>query len=559
MLYSDKVMKNQKKMKMKIYVILVPIVSLIISCCTGRTDLENAKGSINIADLESWVKELGSDRFLGRAPFTDGEKITVEYLADQLKDIGFEPAFNGSYFQNVPMVKISSAVKSPVTIQSTGTVFEFDAPNEIAVISPQVKKEIIINSSEMIFAGFGIVAPEYGWNDYRGLDVKGKTVVVMINDPGLYTGDTTLFKGSEMTYYGRWTYKYEEAARQGALGILIIHETKGAGYAYTIPRKSSVSPSLYIQSADSNSTHCQFTGWISSGTAEKLFGSKGMMVSELRAAACKKDFSGFPLEMNISLSINNKIEHNQSKNVAGILKGSVRPDESIVYTAHWGHLGIGEPENGDSIYNGAVDNGTSMAWELAIGKAFSRLKKKPERSIVLLFPTAEEQGLAGSFFYTEHPVFPIDKTVACLNNDGLLPIGRMKDVMIIGFGQSELDDYVKEAAAEQDRYICGDPNSHTGMFFRSDHFSFVRKGIPSLYARGSVESREFGKEWAAVKEKEYIEDKYHRPSDNFEPGKWNFEGIAEDAALAFTVGYRLAVSDTFPELKSGSEFLKIRK
>jgi len=274
--------------------------------------------------------------------------------------------------------------------------------------------------------------------------------------------------------------------------------------------------------------------------------------------ACKRGFTGFPLRIDISMSIRNRVRYNKSANVAGIIKGSENPDECIIYTAHWDHFGIGEKENGDSIYNGAVDNGTSLAWELAIGKAFSTLEKKPRRSIILLFPTAEEQGLLGSAYYTGYPVIPMEKTIACLNNDGLLPMGRMKDVTITGYGQSDLDSLTMIVAAVQDRYVTGDPESHTGMYFRSDHFSFAAKGVPSLYAKGSTESREFGKEWAAKQRKDYIENRYHRPSDNYDPDSFNFEGIAEDAALAFTIGYKLANSDYFPEWKSGSEFKQLR-
>ena len=486
---------------------LILIISFSINCHVGTSDFENAKQSINVSDLETWVKELGSDRFMGRAAFTEGEKLTVEYLADQLKKIGFEPAFSGSYFQEVPMVKIISGVYGPVNIRTSSSSFDFHAPDDFAIISPAIEKSISIDSSEMIFAGFGIVAPEYGWDDYSGLDVKGKTVVVMVNDPGLYSGDTSLFKGSEMTYYGRWTYKYEEAARQGALGILIIHESKGAGYDYTIPRKSSITPNLYIQSDGSNTSRCRFTGWISAETAEKIFGTKATDVSGLRAKAYKKGFSGFSTGTYISLRINNTVEYNKSKNVAGILKGTERP----------------------------------------------------ERSIILLFPTSEEDGLAGSLYYTDHPVFPIQKCVACLNNDLLLPLGRMKDVMITGYGQSELDDFVRDAATEQDRYVTGDPNPHTGMYFRSDHFSFAKKGVPSLFARGNTDSREFGKKWAAEMEQEYIRNRYHKPSDNYQPEKWNLEGIAEDAALGFSVGYKIATSEVFPRWKRGSEFKKIRE
>jgi len=542
------------------------IISLILFlcffsavCCNRSSDFENARDTINTSDLESFVSELGSDRFMGRAPFTEGEKITVEYLAEQLKKIGFEPAFNGSYFQDVPMVRIISRVEGPVKVRSAIAEFEFSTPDDVAIISPRIENKIVVSNSEMVFAGFGIVAPEYGWNDYEGLDVKDKTVVVLVNDPGLYTGDTTLFKGHEMTYYGRWTYKYEEAARQGAAGVLIIHETQGAGYDYTIPRKSSVTPNLYIQSADNNSSRCRFTGWITSETASLLLKTKSLDVMDLRSEACKKEFRGFPMEMKISLDITNTIDYNKSKNVAGILRGSVRPEENVVYTAHWDHFGIGEKENGDSIYNGAVDNGTSMAWVLSIGKAFSALNHRPARSVILLFPTAEEDGLIGSYFYNENPVFPVDKTVACFNNDLLLPIGRMKDVMITGYGQSELDDYVKIAAAEQDRYVTGDPYAHTGMYFRSDHFPFAKKGVPALYSRGSTDSREFGKEWAAEQERDYLRNRYHKPADNFEPDKWNFEGIAEDAELAFTVGCKLVMSDIFPEWKQRSEFRRLRK
>ncbi|MCJ7447259.1 MAG: M28 family peptidase [Bacteroidales bacterium] len=318
-----------------------------------------------------------------------------------------------------------------------------------------------------------MVAPEYGWNDYADLDVKGKTVIVMINDPGLYTGDISFFKGREMTYYGRWTYKYEEAARQGADGIIIIHETEGAGYTYAVPRNSAISSRFYLHNNRNSKFLCRFSGWLSAQAADKLFTNCGLNVAKLRMEACKKGFKGFPLNMEISLTIRNSVKYNNSRNVAGILKGRKRPEECIVYTAHWDHFGIGEPENGDSIYNGAVDNGTSMAWALAIGKAFSQLKQKPDRSVILLFPTSEEQGLIGSIYYTENPVLPMKKTVACINNDLLLPIGRMKDIMITGYGQSELDDFVERAASAQGRYVINDPNSHTGMYFRSDHFAFA--------------------------------------------------------------------------------------
>ncbi len=536
--------------------IILCLTICFTACKTSKTDINKAIRNITIDYLASHVSELGSDRFMGRQPFTEGETITINYLADQLKELGFEPAFSGSYFQDVPMIEIVSSIKEVTVRKSDNKVYKLNSPDEAAIISPQLKEDIRIDNSEIIFAGFGIVAPEYDWNDYKRLDVKGKTVVVMVNDPGLYTGDTTLFKGREMTYYGRWTYKYEEAARQGAQGVIIIHETEGAGYPYTIPRKSSITSRFYLESADSNASMCQFTGWFSADAAATLLEECGYDVEKLRMDACKKEFSGFPLNMVISLTIRNTFRHNKSYNVAGILRGSHKPDEAVVYTAHWDHFGIGEKEQGDSIYNGAVDNGTSMAWELAIGKAFASLRKRPERSIILLFPTAEEQGLLGSAYYTDHPAVPLQKNVTCINNDGLLPIGRMKDVTITGYGQTDLDSLVRIAAANQDRYVTGDPDSHTGMYFRSDQFSFVQKGIPSLYCKGSNDSRDKGKEWAAIQIRDYIENKYHRPADNYDAESFNFEGIAEDAALCFMIGYEIANSDYFPKWRKGSEFRK---
>jgi Zn-dependent M28 family amino/carboxypeptidase len=542
---------------MRNYLIFI-IIPLIFSACNNG-EIRKCERSINASDMAEYVKNLASDEFMGRKPFTAGEKITVEYLAAQLKQIGFEPAFNGSYFQPVPMVEISSVVKGPVVVDYGGKSLSLNNPDDIAVTSPRLDNEVNIKNTGMIFAGFGIVAPEYEWDDYNGLDVKGKTVVVLVNDPGLYTGDTTLFKGRDMTYYGRWTYKFEEAARHGAEGILVIHETEGAGYPYTIPRKGSLSPGLYMQTADSNKTMCSFSGWLSAESAEKLFDNLGYKVSDLRQSATRKGFKGFNMNAKMSLSIQNKVRYNTSTNVAGLLRGTSRADECIVYSAHWDHFGIGEKENGDSIYNGAVDNGTSMAWALGIGKAFSKLNKRPARSILILFPTAEEEGLLGSQYYTEHPVFPMNKTVACFNNDIILPIGRMRDVMITGYGQSDLDDIIADAAAEQDRYVVKDPNSQTGMYFRSDHFSFAKKGVPSMFARGNVDSRQHGKEWAANMEKDYIQNRYHRPADNYEPDKWDLNGIVDDARLAFIAGYKLAKSDFFPAWKTGSEFKNLRK
>jgi Zn-dependent M28 family amino/carboxypeptidase len=539
--------------------LILPLITslLLFTACTGESSLRRAAGTITPEELRDYTRTLGSDSFMGRKPFTDGETITVEYLAAELEKTGFTPAFGESWYQSVPMVEITSRVTGKVRVNAGGESIDLTAPDDIAVESPSMKQLVELVEIPMIFCGFGIIAPEYGWNDYDGLDVKGKCAVVLVNDPGLYTGDTTLFKGREMTYYGRWTYKYEEAARQGATAILIVHEPVGAGYDYSIPRKSSISPGLYMEHGEGEIQPCPVTGWFSAEAAGRIFSAVGRDVESLRAEACSEDFKGFPMGTDISMSIANSHRRDSSLNVAGILPGSSLPDECIVISAHWDHFGIGEPENGDSIYNGAVDNGTSMAWALEIGEAFASLRERPARSVILFFPTAEEQGLLGSSWFVANPPVQRKNIIAAFNNDLLLPVGRMKDIMITGYGQSELDDMLAVAAARQERYIMPDPNPETGMYFRSDHFPFAKAGIPALFARGNCDSREFGKEWAAAREKDYITNRYHKPADNYYP-EMNFEGIAEDAKAILEVGYRIVTSNIRPAWREGSEFAKYR-
>lgn len=533
------------------------VMALLAASCSGDRAFERASATITAEELRDYTRILGADSMMGRKPFTPGEAITVNYLAGELEKIGFTPAFGDSWFQEVPMVEITTVVQGPAVITAAGRKIEFTAPDEIAVESPSMKEYVELVDIPMVFCGFGIVAPEYGWNDFAGVDVRGKCAVVLVNDPGLYTGDTTLFKGKTMTYYGRWTYKYEEAARQGAAAILIIHETVGAGYDYSIPRKSSISPGLYQEPAEGDPEPCPVTGWLSAGAASELFGALGYDVEKLRAEACQKGYKGFTTGASVSLRLTNSHVRNTSLNVAGILPGSTRPEEAIVISAHWDHFGIGETENGDSIYNGAVDNGTTMAWAFEIGEAFASLKQRPERSVILFFPTAEEQGLLGSSWFAANPPVSRNNLVACFNNDMLLPIGRMKDVMITGYGQSDLDDMLAEAAMKQDRYILPDPHPETGMYFRSDHFPFARIGVPALFARGNCDSREYGKEWATDQERDYLKNKYHKPADNYYP-EMNFDGIVEDAQSIFDVAYRIVNSDIRPGWKTGSEFANIR-
>ncbi len=547
---------------MKILNLFLTLISVVIilagaGCNNADKDFNNALNTINNEDLAKHVKILASDEFEGRRPFTEGETKTINYLKSAFEEIGLKPGNNGSYFQEVPLVQVTVKPDDKMKITSGNKDLFLDFKTEFVASSYRLVDEIKVENSELIFAGYGIVAPEYNWNDFEGLDVKGKTIVVLANDPGLRSNDSTFFKGNIMTYYGRWTYKYEEAARQGAEGVIIIHDDLGAGYPWSVVLNGALVPELYLVPKDKYESRCKMEGWITQDAAKKLFELAGKDFSVTETA--KEDsFKGFAMDANVSLNIKSKQEYKTSTNVLGCIEGSERPDEVIIYSAHWDHLGIGRVMNGDSIYNGAVDNGTSLAWMLEIAEAFAKLKNRPKRSVMFLAPTAEESGLLGSGYYAENPVFDIDKTVADINNDLMLPYGKMRDVMVTGYGQSELEDYVAEAAKKQNRYILPDPNPHTGMFFRSDHFSFAKKGIPSLFARGNCEHVEKGKEWMAEKELNWIKNYYHKPTDEYEEN-WDLSGVEEDARLLFSVGYKLANESTFPKWKEGSEFKNLRR
>jgi Zn-dependent M28 family amino/carboxypeptidase len=456
------------------------------------------------------------------------------------------------------LMEVTNTPSRLLTIETSGKTLSFENPNDFVMFSRKVQPEIVIEKAEMIFAGYGIVAPEYGWNDYEDLDVKDKIVVVLVNDPGLATLNPQLFNGQAMTYYGRWTYKYEEAARQGALGILIVHDTHGAGYPWSVVVNGASIPKLHLQSPDGYADRCELEGWITTDAAKELFDASGHDFADAKQKAMEMNFVPFSLNAKASASMVNSFNYGVSHNVMGYIPGTDLAHEVIIFSAHWDHLGIGPVINGDSIYRGAVDNGTSLAWMMEIARAFQSLKQRPRRSILFFAPTAEEQGLLGALHYVNDPSFPLANTVANINNDLMLPLGRMKDVMITGFGQSELDDWVAEAALRQDRYVMADPNPETGMYYRADHFAFAQAGVPALFARGNNHHREMGKEWTSAKEKDWLANNYHKPTDKYDSETWNLDGIAEDAKLMFYVAWKLAQTDEFPKWKEGSEFREIR-
>ncbi|MDQ2179433.1 M28 family metallopeptidase [Marinifilum sp. D714] len=530
----------------------------IFACSTPEKELQKAESVISTERMIEYIKELGSDEYQGRKPFSEGETKSINYIANLYKKMGLEPINGDSYFQEVPLVEVTVDVPEGIKLQSSKGKSELKYRDDFVIFSRRLQDDIELKKSEMVFAGYGIIAPEYNWNDYKDLDVKGKTVVVMVNDPGFGSTDKSFFKGNEMTYYGRWTYKYEEAARQGAAGLLIIHQTKPAGYPWSVVLNSASVPKLYQQPKDNYESRCAAEGWITWNTAETLFNSCGKNLNEELAKAKRSDYKGFNFNTKLSVKFHNKARFDKTNNVLGVLKGTDLADEYIFYSAHWDHLGIGPKMNGDSIYNGAVDNGTSLAWMFEIAEAFKAMPQKPRRSIVFFAPSAEESGLNGSGYYADHPIFPLKKTVANINNDLMLPYGKMKDVMITGYGQSELEDYVVEAAKNQDRYILPDPNAQSGMYYRSDHFSFARVGVPSLFVRGNNDHWDKGKEFMSEKEQYWLANHYHKPFDEYEDW-WDLQGVVDDAKLLFRVGWKLANEDKFPNWKEGSEFKAIRE
>ncbi len=513
--------------------------------------------NITPADLDHYIAELSSDHYLGRKPFSEGEERTVDYLVKELETLGVQPGNGDSYIQEVPMVEITGTPDPTMKFASKKGNVELDLGEEFVSYTERIQEKIEVQNSEVLFCGFGITAPEYSWDDFAGQDIKGKTIVVLVNDPGFGGDDKDFFKGDIMTYYGRWTYKYEEAGRQGAGAVLIVHETTSAGYPWFVVSSSWGGGQLNLRPPDGNKDKAAIQGWVSLDAAKELFEKQGYdLGAEIRKARTP-EFKPFSLGYTMSHNLTNTFKEDVSKNVVGMIKGSERPDESILYSAHWDHLGVGQVVDGDSIYNGALDNGSGVACVLSIAKQFAQAPQ-PDRSVVFLFVTAEEQGLLGSQYYAENPIFPINLSVANLNMDGLIAIGPMKYLTITGMGHSEMDEYARVAAAAQGREILADPEPEKGYFFRSDHFNFAKVGIPALYAEGGKEHLEKGEAFVTQKRDEYTSDRYHKPADEYVPADWDLRGLVQDATLYFKIGEKLASETIFPKWNEGSEFKAAR-
>ena len=525
-----------------------------LTACSSKPELYQ----FQVADLEPNLITLSSDEFMGRMPFTEGERLTTSFLESKFKEMGLEPGNGDSYFQEVPMVSIITYPEQSMEFKTAQGSVVGEGLKDFVIWTQRTDSVVRVENAEVVFAGFGIVAPEYGWDDYKNLDVKGKIVVVMINDPGFGSEDSTFFKGNTMTYYGRWTYKYEEAVRQGALGCLIVHNTIPAGYGFNNIQNSWKASKLYLDDRGQDKYKLGFEGWITLPFAKQLFEKMGKNQSELLQNARKPDFQGFSTGMTLSTSLAVEPTYNVSKNVIAKITGKTAPEEVIIYTAHWDHIGIGKPdETGDTIYNGALDNASGTAALLALAKAF-KTDEQPDRTVVFLSVTAEEQGLWGSAYYAKQPIYPKEKTVANINMDGVNPYGKMKDVSVIGVGQSEMEDLLDEELKKLGRYAAPEPNPVVGYYFRSDHFNFAKIGIPALYIGTGIDHVEKGKEYGKQLQEEYVAQYYHKPADEYDPTRWNLDGAVDDVQLLYQVGRNLANSTKWPGWKEGSEFKAIR-
>ena len=536
-------------MLMKILFLI--LISLIIQGC------DQPANEIKELNLHKHIEILASDEFEGRGPGSAGGEKTKLYLKEEFKKMGL-PSIRGDYYLEVPLSKMTVDLNSSfLSISKNDKARILEAGPETVYWTKRVVEGVSVRTSELVFVGYGIVAPEYGWNDYKNLDVKGKTAVMLINDPGFWTEDPELFNGKSMTYYGRWTYKFEEAARQGAEAVLIIHDTAPAAYPWQVVETSWAGKQIDLKREDMGRSRVKVEGWITSEVAEDIFVQANLDLKALKQAALKADFQSVEMTgLTLDAALNNKVEFSISHNVAAVKNGYKKPNEYILMMAHWDHLGIKEDQSGDNIYNGAVDNASGTAGLLELANYFSKVES--ERSLLFLAVTAEESGLLGSQYFAEYPPIKLSNIVAGYNFDASLPVGKTRDVIVVGYGASELEDILKAELDKVGRYIVPDPQPEKGFFYRSDHISFAKKGVPMLYADGGFDKIDGGKEAGRAFGDEYTAKYYHQPSDEYDPD-WDLSGFADQLTLTTKMVKYLADSDRWPEWYEGNEFRSIRE
>jgi len=536
--------------------------ALFTACGNGdaETSTNDPSATTSTFDLGRRIEKLASDEFQGRAPSTAGGQAASQYIADEMSKAGLAPAGeNGTYFQAVELTAMTVLPSSSMTITAgEETLINADQNTNSVFWTKRLDSSVSVSDAELVFVGYGVNAPEYGWNDYEGLDVKGKTVVMLVNDPGFATKDANLFNGNAMTYYGRWTYKYEEAARQGAAAVLVIHETEPASYPWEVVSGSWTGEQYDLVRPDGGASRSALEGWLHIDAAQNLFDKAGLNMRQLMTAAAQKGFKPVPMSgLSLDATINQSVKTTQSRNVAGVIKGSVRPDEYVLYMAHWDHLGMSEAVEGDDkIFNGAVDNASGTSVILEIGETMVD-RGTPERSVIFVAVTAEESGLLGSAYYGEKPLVPLAKTVGGINIDALLPIGETKDMKVIGFGSSELEDLLKKQLNKRGMYVVPDTKPEAGYFYRSDHISLAKLGVPMLYSDAGNNHVVNGMTYGEDFEEEYTKLRYHKVADEYD-NSWDLSGIKQVSDILLDMGYDLANSEDWPNWYEGTEFRGLR-
>ncbi|HEX8277035.1 MAG TPA: M28 family metallopeptidase [Longimicrobiaceae bacterium] len=514
---------------------------------------------IDAARLAEHVRTLASDEFLGRGPATPGEEKTVAYIAEQFRAAGLQPGGpNGSWYQEVPLNQSDIVGAPKITVNVAGRRMDLTQGEQIAVRASLRGADRVTFTGPLVFLGYGVKAPERSWDDFKGQDLRGKVGVVLINDPDFETGQGD-FGGKAMTYYGRWSYKYEEAARQGLAGLLIVHETAPASYGWATVKNSNTNTMFDIVRQNPAEVHPQLEAWIQRDFAVELFRAAGQDFEALKRRAQTREFRPVPLgDATFAADFAVRRATIRSRNVIGRVPGSTHPDETILYGAHWDHLGVGAKDaRGDSIYNGAVDNATGTAAIIELGRAFAR-GPRPERTLVFAAWTAEEKGLLGSEYYAANPVYPLETTVAGFNVDALAPTTPSRDVLVVGYGQSELEDRLERVLAAGGRVVARDPNPEAGYFYRSDHFSMAKRGVPMLYIDSGQDLLEGGTAAGSAADEAYRRDRYHQQADEYDAAGWSFAGMVQDLAVLHRLGLELATSREWPNYRATSEFRPVR-
>ena len=535
--------------------LLATTTLVFISCSPSQPEIKTPeKPSISAADIGRRIENLADDRFEGRAPGTIGGQMASQYVADEMKAAGIAPmGKDGTYFQPITLTETTVTDGSFMTI---GEV-EYEFQKNSVYWTKRYQDSVSVKDSELVFVGYGVVAPEYDWDDYANIDVKGKTVVMFVNDPGFTTKDEALFNGNTMTYYGRWTYKYEEAARHGAAAAIIVHETEAASYGWNVVSDSWAGGQIDLVRPDKGASRVAVESWLTIDAARDLFSAAGMDFDAMKTAASTKGFTPVAMgDLKLNAKINNKISTVESRNVVGVVKGTKYPDEYIMYMGHWDHLGKKPALEGeDGIYNGAVDNATGTAAILEIGEAFATAPA--ERSVMIVAVTAEESGLLGSAYYGEDPIIPFNKTVAGINIDAILPLGRTKDMVVVGYGASELDGLLEAVIKPRGMYIIPDPKPEAGYYYRSDHISLAKKGVPFLYADAGIDHEVKGKEYGKQFAEDYTANRYHAPGDEYD-NSWDLAGIEQVTEIFYELGLGMANSRDWPNWNETAEFRSLR-